>query len=712
MELKTYFAQDRNGNLIPSATVTIYLAGTNTLASGLTNVSNAPLSNPFTADADGKIQFHAPDGLYDMLVALGSTQGVRVTFQCVDVAQQLSDANSAAGDAEAARDATQTLYNNFQTEKDGLIEESSLAANDGEKYIGICPNIATLRTIEPVSNGQRITLREHTAGTGKGGGQFRAVLAGTTYTDNNGTIIKTTGGAAWLRINADILNPLMFGGMCDGVADDSDPFQNTVLASEVGDNSIFIPGKLRITKKITFVKPPQIRGHKYSPPVMGSFAGTPYAHTGCIIYSEVMAGLCFDINPPSNNQYIRGINLIDIHILARGAGVNGQGVRIANCGWGGYTRGLVIEGFKNGGLEASQLQDTLLDQLEILNCGTDNVVAALEITNGSNLLAFNRVRIEANEFQMRIRNSMMIDFVAPHFEQGDYPGAPMPEFEKINRYPSIVFQASQNIKFNGGFIFGATIQKQMSKHGITAADCPFHMSVGGDCSNIDFLGVTMGFGYDSGRILEHHGSGKVQNCTGIAWCTESYPLYLDGNIQFQNNHCAYTDNPNSDTFFLMAANYATVEGNIFACENSSSVNKLFGSLFALTPSKPILLGRNQYIINKRARFHDGTVNVINQSHDSSEQSAGGEINMQQHSPTSIVNLYGGSGGAATVTAINNMSPNQKVTFLNNGTGNITITNGGNIRCKGGVNADVPAGAIIEFIFNANSGVSVEISRSF
>lgn len=102
MELKTYFAQDRTGNLIPSANVSIYLTGTSTLASGLTNVSGSPLSNPFTADADGKIQFHAPDGIYDMQVSLGSTTGVKVTFQCVDVEQQISDANSAADRAEAA----------------------------------------------------------------------------------------------------------------------------------------------------------------------------------------------------------------------------------------------------------------------------------------------------------------------------------------------------------------------------------------------------------------------------------------------------------------------------------------------------------------------------------------------------------------------------------------------------------------------------------
>lgn len=102
MELKTYFAQDRNGNIIPSASVSIFLTGTSTLISGMKDVSGESLPNPFNADADGKIQFYAPDGIYDMQVSLGSTTGVKVTFQCLDVQQQLSDANSAADRAETA----------------------------------------------------------------------------------------------------------------------------------------------------------------------------------------------------------------------------------------------------------------------------------------------------------------------------------------------------------------------------------------------------------------------------------------------------------------------------------------------------------------------------------------------------------------------------------------------------------------------------------
>lgn len=104
-----------------------------------------------------------------------------------------------------------------------------LASNDGSSLVGWCPDIATLRTIEPTADGQHITLDRHTASIPHGGGQFTALMDGTTYTDDKGVIIKTVGGAVWLRLDADVLSPLMFGcagdanwsGVITGVTDDT-----------------------------------------------------------------------------------------------------------------------------------------------------------------------------------------------------------------------------------------------------------------------------------------------------------------------------------------------------------------------------------------------------------------------------------------------------------------------------------------------------------
>ena len=98
MELKTYFAQDASGNIMPGATVTVYEAGTATLATGLQDESGSPLANPFTADSSAKVAFYAPDGLYDInVVGNGRTVTIRAQFVSVDGASVLRADLAATG---------------------------------------------------------------------------------------------------------------------------------------------------------------------------------------------------------------------------------------------------------------------------------------------------------------------------------------------------------------------------------------------------------------------------------------------------------------------------------------------------------------------------------------------------------------------------------------------------------------------------------------
>jgi len=98
MELKTYFAQDASGNIMPGATVTVYEAGTATLATGLQDESGSPLANPFTADSSAKVAFYAPDGLYDItVVGNGRTVTIRAQFVSIDSADTLRSDLAATG---------------------------------------------------------------------------------------------------------------------------------------------------------------------------------------------------------------------------------------------------------------------------------------------------------------------------------------------------------------------------------------------------------------------------------------------------------------------------------------------------------------------------------------------------------------------------------------------------------------------------------------
>lgn len=173
-----------------------------------------------------------------------------------------------------------------------------LGGYDGAKVIGECPDIATLRTIEPQADKQRILVREHTLNTGFGGGQFRAKLDGTSYTDNNGTIIKTAGGAVWLRINADVINPLMFGAIPDGVTDCSDSFNDALTSG-----SIYIPDGSFWVKNVYVPNETSMRGNGHKSKVIVG-AG----NTGIIIGPDTIS--------PDPDDVPQGCHIRNIHLVS------------------------------------------------------------------------------------------------------------------------------------------------------------------------------------------------------------------------------------------------------------------------------------------------------------------------------------------------------------------------------------------------------------
>lgn len=124
MELKTYTPQDSRGNVIVGATVTVYLAGTQTLATGLKTATNTNLSNPFTGSTStGEVVFAAPDGDYDMVISGGGlNKSVRVRF--IDVSEQVAAAAASASSASTSS-ATATTQAGIATTK---ANEASVSA--------------------------------------------------------------------------------------------------------------------------------------------------------------------------------------------------------------------------------------------------------------------------------------------------------------------------------------------------------------------------------------------------------------------------------------------------------------------------------------------------------------------------------------------------------------------------------------------------------
>ncbi|HHT2979315.1 hypothetical protein CVE39_04445 [Enterobacter cloacae complex sp.] len=132
---------------------------------------------------------------------------------------------------------------------------SQLASVTGFNLVGQVPDVTTLRNTEPTTASQRILLREYTAGTGYGGGQLRAVLDGSSYTDNGVTVFKTTGGAAWIRVNADVITSFMAGTVPDnGVTDNTDAINRFLQSGKnlvMGDGVFSHSGQISLQTGIS-----------------------------------------------------------------------------------------------------------------------------------------------------------------------------------------------------------------------------------------------------------------------------------------------------------------------------------------------------------------------------------------------------------------------------------------------------------------------------
>lgn len=512
-------------------------------------------------------------------------------------------------------------------------------------------------------------------------------------------------------INGAYVNILDFGAVGDGVTDDTAAFQAAAAYVDANDKTLYLPsGNYVISQQVVFDKPPSIVGEKYSPTITGTFPpvdGTPYAKKGTLITSKVAGDYAIVINPPDNNVYIRGVQITNLHILADTTNTTGGGILISNCGWQGYINGLCVEGFKFHGVKLSQLQDTLFDQLTVVRCGTDNVYPALWITNGSNFLEFNRPQIELNEWHMQIDSaSFAIIFVGAHIEIGDYP-VEITGGNVIPRYPSIrILATTTQIKFVGCFIVGATLEATMDKYSITADQCPYHIVCDG-ATAVTFDACTIGCGYNNGKMLDMTCDGIVSSCDFLFLCVETHPIKLDGNVLFRNNTISFNDYNSTTEMNGLSVSSATVEGNVLAALNNSSPAKTSGEIFSSDGTGRI--GQNQLIIQKYYLIFGGAPIQISFNPTGDDfQDFTGSVDAQEYNPS----LTWAPSTTGTMTNIVNFMNNQTIRIRNASGGTFTIQNGGNIALKGGVNAAMPNGTVIELQANPFTGTMSELWRSF
>lgn len=184
MELKNFWITGANGAAVSQPVATVYLPDSETLATGLVDKDGAALTNPFTGNDRGHVQFAAPDGRYDLKIVGGGreyiqriafSQGAEFTpppFSVTLAVNPPATANEMLGLWQFTRDVTCPA--NFATS----------AALEIAK-----PAASTVYTIKRVESGDTVA---------------DAVTVGTvTYGTDGSFTFATTGGAAVNFLNGE-----------------------------------------------------------------------------------------------------------------------------------------------------------------------------------------------------------------------------------------------------------------------------------------------------------------------------------------------------------------------------------------------------------------------------------------------------------------------------------------------------------------------------
>lgn len=254
MEILNFFAQDAQGNIMPSAECYLYAPGTTNLVSGLVDINGMPISNPFQASNIGQVQFGAPNGVYDLRMKKG-VRDTTIRIQCADLLQALNETASFLG-ARATAPTTRTdgtplqladRYLNTTDQIEYIYKSSGWVANNldgqilatrlGASTIGAIMQDGSTGTVQQaIDIGDNALRKELASDDGAALIGFKSSLPGAVPTDLEKIIDDGQSICA------------KFGIVADGVADDSDAIQAALFSTNRA--IIFPAAKYRITRTL------------------------------------------------------------------------------------------------------------------------------------------------------------------------------------------------------------------------------------------------------------------------------------------------------------------------------------------------------------------------------------------------------------------------------------------------------------------------------
>ncbi|HIE0705528.1 TPA: phage tailspike protein [Serratia marcescens] len=220
---------------------------------------------------------------------------------------------------------------------------SGLASPAGPKYVGRCPDVATLRTIEPTLPDQKVDLVRYASGYAGGGSEIYYDPNDTTTSDDGVMTFVTPGGARWKRPNTGEI-PLEWAGYNPSTSNAAAALQkiiNLIVAIAVRTKSFadlpeIIIKKGRYTMTTTVKHAPFIT-IKSQGNVIFSFAGSDLIGFNV---TNVWDGLQ---NTDVSFQASSGAYFLD----GSGGMINIIGIGAASSSQGGIQLGNSITGYPN-----------------------------------------------------------------------------------------------------------------------------------------------------------------------------------------------------------------------------------------------------------------------------------------------------------------------------------------------------------------------------
>ncbi len=171
---------------------------------------------------------------------------------------------------------------------------NQLSSLGGFSFIGQCGSVVQLRSVEPSYIGQKILVSSHTEGVGYGGGEFSAILDGSSYADDNGNYIKTSSGAVWIREKKDYAYAADYGLI---VNDPSKTVSNSAAIVDAAKyafengTDVWLPFGMKYIDDVVLNHPVTIRANRtmFGAALVNRNQNTDIIHTG--------SGFAFDFTP-------------------------------------------------------------------------------------------------------------------------------------------------------------------------------------------------------------------------------------------------------------------------------------------------------------------------------------------------------------------------------------------------------------------------------